>query len=162
VASYNDKTALKYLQEKDALYVGQEISYSEPHEKSSIYIYRNTEGINVVLMRWRGIFGWEMNQIDKINFNDGPSWNYIEVEINSNRVVPLVYGFIYDDPNNYRWLRLINEADNIDRSPNSNLMHRTDIRSWYLFLDGPSLDPKQFILLDWDLGESIYDVTEVD
>lgn len=156
VAVYNDKTALAYLKKQDPLYVGQETSYSDPHEESSIYIYRNKEGINVVLMRWRNILGWKMTQIDKISFNDGPSWNYIEIELNGNRVVPLVYGFINDDPNSYRGLRLINEIDNIDRSPYSNLSHRADVRGWYLILNEPSLDPKQFILLDGDSGESIY------
>ncbi len=156
-AAYNDKSALKYLEEKDPLFVGQETFYSEPHEESQVYIYRNTEGVNVVLMKWRDVLGWKMTNIDKIKFNNGPSWRYIEIELNDNRVIPVVYGFIYDNPNNYRGLRLKNKVDNIDRSPHSNLMHRTEIRAWYHFLDEPSSEPKQFILLDWDSEESLYE-----
>ncbi|ABW19772.1 hypothetical protein [Alkaliphilus oremlandii] len=158
IADYNDISSLDYLKKKDLQYVGQEISYSIPHKNNKVQIYRNLEGINVVLLEWRNMLGWKMVEIDKMSFDSGPDWNYVEIELDNNTTISLVYGFFHDNINSYKSLRLINSTDNIDRSPGSNLSFKSGIRAWYLFHEGRSLDPKQFILLDRSSGESIYSI----
>ncbi|SCY18307.1 hypothetical protein [Alkaliphilus peptidifermentans] len=156
IANINDKTSLEYIKSLDDSYAGQEISYEHPDRNGVIQIYRNHEGINVVSLRRRSILGWKMTKMDQLKFNEGPDWRYIEIEVNKNHVIPLVYGFIKDDINSYTALQIINKKDNIERFPNSNLSFKTEIRGWYLFMDGQSQASSEFQLINFETGDTIY------
>lgn len=155
IITINNTSSINYIQKNQENFIGQEISYELINSENIIQIYRSAEGIHVGLLTPHSILGWKMNELSLLYFEDGPNWDYIEIESEGNSFY-LVYGFFYDDMENLKEIRLKNDIENIDIIPSSNLTFKTEVRGWYTLLDNPSNSSDSFILYNVQNKDSIY------
>lgn len=152
----NSKSLLTKLSDKDPEYIEYVIGiqdFSTILKKS--FIYRSRTAIILAYAERDPFWGWQITEVDRLTFEEGPNYKYIDSDIDENTSISMIYGYYYENKENPRGLVLINEDEKFEQLVSSRSL--TDIRVW--FYDFHSLEPNSpnsYILKDIDSKEKIY------